>query len=256
MGDGVEGSLASTSLLGPDGRTVLAVRSARWLAPEVRMLGSRRQLGSLGKAGALRRVAFAVVTVVLGLSQAACGCDCEDEPTTPNDNPDCILGGKVFIDANRNGVDDLGETPVQNVTVTVFKCDGSVQQQLLTGLNGLWQIAIPGCSPADRYLIRYTNWPAQYEAGFFGPDSETDIQISQPNDLHNHPACRSPSHRAARATCSCRWSRGRYPGRRPATQPGYVSFLWTPGQLPMYGGVGPTPAVSADPGRRQRLGAG
>lgn len=215
------------------------------------MVGSRRLLRSFGKAGSFRALAIALVTGVLGLSQAACGCDCEDKPNRPPDNPQgCVLGGKVFVDANRNGSDDPGETPVPNVPVTVFKCDGSVERQLLTGQDGTWQISITACVSTDRYLIRYTDWPAQYEAGFFGPDSETDIQISQPNDLHNHLGLQiteltecSPNDPFTPLIATACYLKGAAPGK---TQPGYVSFPWDAvGKPPMYGGVGPMPSVSA-----------
>ena len=137
-------------------------------------------------------IARAFLVAFLALSQASCGCDCEDEPIRPPDRTDAFLGGRVFYDANRNGefdgpaselvrgAPDPREVPVPNVTVTVFRCDGTIAVELLTDALGFWFVTLPETAPTDRFLVRYSLWPERFEAGFLGEDSFSDIQVSPP----------------------------------------------------------------------------
>jgi SdrD B-like protein len=60
----------------------------------------------------------------------------------------CASGGvcgTVFNDTNSNGVQDAGETGIENVTVYVCQlCDGSDTISDVTGPNGVYSIFVPG----------------------------------------------------------------------------------------------------------------
>jgi hypothetical protein len=62
--------------------------------------------------------------------------------------PVCASGGvcgTVFNDANNNGVQDVGETGIENVTVFVCQiCDGSDTVSGVTGPGGFYSIFVPG----------------------------------------------------------------------------------------------------------------
>ena len=60
----------------------------------------------------------------------------------------CASGGvcgTVFNDTNSNGVQDAGETGIENVTVFVCQlCDGTDTTSGVTGFNGAYSIFVPG----------------------------------------------------------------------------------------------------------------
>jgi SdrD B-like domain len=68
--------------------------------------------------------------------------------TPASAQPVCASGGvcgTVFNDANKNGVQDAGETGIENVPVFVCQlCDGSDTKSGMTGLNGFYYIFVPG----------------------------------------------------------------------------------------------------------------
>lgn len=68
--------------------------------------------------------------------------------TPASAQPVCASGGvcgTVFNDTNNNGVQDAGETGIENVTVFVCQlCDGSDTRSGVTGSNGVYSIFVPG----------------------------------------------------------------------------------------------------------------
>ncbi len=68
--------------------------------------------------------------------------------TPASAQPVCASGGvcgTVFNDTNNNGVQDVGETGIENVPVFVCQlCDGSDTISGVTGLNGFYSIFVPG----------------------------------------------------------------------------------------------------------------
>jgi len=63
-------------------------------------------------------------------------------PAAPNQ---AVIGDKVFIDANGNGIQDPGEAPVQGVTVEIRKTDGTGLIEVTTDEDGLWSAMVdPG----------------------------------------------------------------------------------------------------------------
>lgn len=69
------------------------------------------------------------------------------------------IGDTVFLDANRNGIQDEGETGLQGVSVTLQTCIGADIATLVTVENGRYEFtALPGGS----YRIKFT-LPAGYD---------------------------------------------------------------------------------------------
>lgn len=77
--------------------------------------------------------------------------------TPASAQPVCASGGvcgTVFNDTNNNGVQDAGETGIENVPVFVCqKCDGTDTIPGTTGLNGSYSIFVPGGSTTVWVLI-------------------------------------------------------------------------------------------------------
>ena len=71
--------------------------------------------------------------------------------------PECPSGGAcgtVFNDVNQNGVRDIGETGIENVTVLVCQlCDGSDTISTLTGPDGTFGVFVPGGPTTVSVLI-------------------------------------------------------------------------------------------------------
>jgi len=56
--------------------------------------------------------------------------------TCPPEIQKASLGDKVWNDANKNGIQDAGETGVNGVTVTLYDCSGSYLKSTVTDANG------------------------------------------------------------------------------------------------------------------------
>ncbi len=63
------------------------------------------------------------------------------------------IGDKVWIDSNRNGIQDAGEQGLQWVTVDLLKCDGTWLNYTLTDQNGNYSFT--DLQPGDYYLKFY-----------------------------------------------------------------------------------------------------
>ncbi len=69
------------------------------------------------------------------------------------------IGDRVWHDVNVNGVQDVGETGVNGVTVELYNCVGDVLVATsVTAGDGLYSFTIP---PGD-YYVKFTNLPAGY----------------------------------------------------------------------------------------------
>ncbi|WP_192579011.1 SdrD B-like domain-containing protein [Fibrisoma limi] len=82
------------------------------------------------------------------------------------------LGDRVFADANRNGIQDGGETGIPGVTVSLLR-DNTVVAIITTDANGVYSFT--GLTPGVSYQVRFTT-PAGYTAtlGNQGGDDATD----------------------------------------------------------------------------------
>jgi hypothetical protein len=78
--------------------------------------------------------------------------------------PRVMLGNFVWVDANRNGVQDIGELGIQSANVSLFTTTGALIQWTLTDNNGIYMFdsssaAIPqtgplSIQPQSTYIIR------------------------------------------------------------------------------------------------------
>ena len=75
----------------------------------------------------------------------------------------CASGGvcgTVFNDTNNNGVQDVGETGIENVQVLVCQlCDGFDTTSGVTDVNGFYSIDVPG-GPTTAFIVIPTGTPA------------------------------------------------------------------------------------------------
>jgi len=69
----------------------------------------------------------------------------ENDPTPATIPPlpeQAVLGDKVFLDANGDGIQDPGEAPVAGVTVQVRRPDGTGLVEVITDANGMWSVTL------------------------------------------------------------------------------------------------------------------
>ncbi|MGQ9887767.1 MAG: SdrD B-like domain-containing protein [Aggregatilineales bacterium] len=90
------------------------------------------------------------------------------------------IGNRVWLDVNRNGVQDPGERPLAGVTVRLYDENGALIATTTTNANGEYIFNdnnVPGGLRFNaRYTIRLDN-PADYQSG--GPLQ--DLQLTLPN---------------------------------------------------------------------------
>ena len=97
------------------------------------------------------------------------------------------IGDLVWHDINANGVQDAGEPGIADVSVTLFKCDGTAAGSMMTDADGkyLFSNLVPGCyyvafgAPAD-----YTPTPAD-QGGDDALDSDCERRCDRP--IHARP---------------------------------------------------------------------
>ena len=80
----------------------------------------------------------------------------ESDPTPatiPAPPEKALLGNKVFLDTDGDGIQDAGEDPVAGVVVKVTKADGSDPILTETDENGMWSVEV---DPGD-YIVEFTN---------------------------------------------------------------------------------------------------
>ncbi len=58
--------------------------------------------------------------------------------------PQAFVGSYVWVDANDNGIFDIGETPVPNASVTIYDAGGSPVGVGITDATGLWKVPVTG----------------------------------------------------------------------------------------------------------------
>jgi len=90
------------------------------------------------------------------------------------------IGNRVWLDVNRNGIQDPGERPLAGVTVRLYDQNGALIATTTTNANGEYlfnNANVPGGLRFNtRYTIRLDN-PADYQPG--GPLE--DLQLTLPN---------------------------------------------------------------------------
>jgi fimbrial isopeptide formation D2 family protein/uncharacterized repeat protein (TIGR01451 family) len=81
------------------------------------------------------------------------------------------LGDYVWIDADHDGVQDAGETPVQGVTVTLSNASGTVAT---TTTDAAGKYLFPNLVPGD-YTVTFSNLPSGYVVTKTGSGSDTTV---------------------------------------------------------------------------------
>ena len=103
-------------------------------------------------------VRVAGVPTITGATTGAAGSD------TPTYDfgfvPPASLGDRVWIDSNRNGVQDAGELGASGVTVTLYDGNGNPLRSTTTDGNGNYLFT--GLTPGVPYSVGFSNLPAGY----------------------------------------------------------------------------------------------
>ena len=86
------------------------------------------------------------------------------------------IGDRLFIDANKNGIQDANETGISGAKVTVYRADGTVVREVTTGADGRW---IVDTLDAGSYYLVYTlpngyDWTTSKVGSDDGLDSDVD----------------------------------------------------------------------------------
>ncbi len=87
------------------------------------------------------------------------------------------IGDRLFIDANKNGIQDANETGIPGAKVTVYRADGTRVTEVTTGADGRW---IVDTLDAGSYYPVYTlpngyDWTTSKVGNDDGLDSDVDI---------------------------------------------------------------------------------
>jgi large repetitive protein len=86
------------------------------------------------------------------------------------------LGDRLFIDANKNGIQDANETGISGAKVTVFRADGTAVREVTTGADGRW--IVDGLDAGSYYAVYGLptgfDWTTSKVGSDDGLDSDVD----------------------------------------------------------------------------------
>ncbi|WP_210219511.1 IPTL-CTERM sorting domain-containing protein [Thiothrix unzii] len=83
------------------------------------------------------------------------------------------IGDYVWLDSNRNGIQDEGETPLANVSVTLLNEDGGFVAATTTDAQGKYQFAVP----EGKYSIQVVSLDSSFTPAKQGEDRALDSDV-------------------------------------------------------------------------------
>lgn len=83
------------------------------------------------------------------------------------------IGDYVWLDSNRNGIQDEGETPLANVSVTLLNEDGGFVATTTTDAQGKYQFAVP----EGKYSIQVVSLDSSFTPAKQGEDRALDSDV-------------------------------------------------------------------------------
>jgi len=98
-----------------------------------------------------------------------------------------MIQGIVFRDFDADGVRDLMEPAVPNVTINAFMATSTLTA--VTDNNGYYSFAIPDNTPVR---LEFSNWPSYLQPGAVGTDSATPVRFIQSPTHTAHLALQNP----------------------------------------------------------------
>jgi len=90
------------------------------------------------------------------------------------------VGDLVWLDRNGNGVQDVGESGIENVTVTLYRADGSTVGSTTTAADGSYSFTN---LPPGEYRLRFTDIPSglTFSPADSSGDDTTDSDVTATN---------------------------------------------------------------------------
>jgi len=92
------------------------------------------------------------------------------------------ITGVVFRDFNADGIRDVGEPGVDNISVTAYDSAGVDQGTITTSDTGAYSLNATGTGP---YRVEFSGWPDYLQPGAYGTDNGTSVQFITDADLTN-----------------------------------------------------------------------
>jgi hypothetical protein len=86
----------------------------------------------------------------------------------------CVIGDFVWLDCNKNGIQDFGEFGIPNVLVQLKKQDGSIAAVTTTAVNGFYNF---NNIPAGTYTLQFFFPASPYGLAFSPKDQGTDDSV-------------------------------------------------------------------------------
>ena len=97
--------------------------------------------------------------------------------------PAASLGDRVWLDTNKDGVQDAGESGVAGVTVNLYNCAGEIQQTVVTNADGLYRFTELA---AGDYFVQFVP-PAGYV--FTAANAGSDDTLDSDADASGKTVC-------------------------------------------------------------------
>ncbi|MFO7448236.1 MAG: SdrD B-like domain-containing protein, partial [Ignavibacteriaceae bacterium] len=134
------------------------------------------------------------------------------------------IGDKVWIDINKNGIQDIGEQGLEWVTVELYDCNDNWKAWTSTNANG--EYSFTDLEPGDYYVKFYLiddNSIYTFTTKDAGSDNEKDSDVSAINDSVGRTACTS----LIAGENDLSWDLGVYAGDPPSNNYGSIgNFAW------------------------------
>lgn len=103
-----------------------------------------------------------------------------DCPPVPVVNP--YIGGRVYQDNNHDGLLDVGDFPVEGVTVTAYDASNAAVASTMSSADGDYLITSAALTAGTEYRVEFTGFPSFLETSIVNTtNSNTSVQFVTPD---------------------------------------------------------------------------
>jgi len=132
--------------------------------------GGGTYLWSNGETTASIKVSPMVATIFTVTVTSDKGCEDTDEVMV-NIDKNVRIGDYVWLDENRNGIQDDGNAGIKGISVELYHCDGTLVDETETNQNGNYQFEV--CPDSGDYYVVFGNVPEELKFTLANEGSDT-----------------------------------------------------------------------------------